>query len=100
MFSLEEARPADDTWVFWVAVEQCNGRISSGLTKWRQKDYENLTQEGLTSFWTQADNVARAQLKGRVVEIEQQLEENVEQNENLTCLLDIAHERLEELGAQ
>lgn len=100
MFSLTEARPADGTWVFWVTVEQCNGRISSGLSKWRDKDYDNLTQDGLVSFWAKADEIAQAQLKGRLVELEQQLDENLEQNENLTALYEITQESLTEIGGQ
>jgi len=99
MFSLAEARPSNGTWVFWVAVEQCNGHISSGLSKWREKDYDNLTQDGLVSFWAKANEIAEAQLKGRLVELEQQLDENVEQNENLTALYDITQESINELGA-
>ena len=100
MFNLNESRPANDTWVFWVSVEQCSGRLNSGLSKWRERDYENLTQEGLTSFWAKADEIAKAQLKGRLVEIGQQLEENAEQNENLNALLDVMQETLDSIGAE
>lgn len=101
MYSLAEARPAEGTWVFWTAVEQCNGRISSGLSRWRAKDYDNLTAEGLTSFWTEATNVANAHLVGRLVEIGQQLEENADQRIELQALKDDIQLQAEESqGAQ
>lgn len=100
MFSLTEARPAEGTWVFWVAVEQCNGRFSSGLCKWKQKDYDNLAQEGLVSFWAKADEIAQAQLKGRLVELEQQIEDNTIQHEDLTALHEITQTTLREIGGQ
>lgn len=79
MYNLADERPAEGTWVYWVAIEQCDGRLNSGLSKWREKDYENLTEEGLTSFWINADNIAEKHIAGRLVEIFQQLEENSEQ---------------------
>lgn len=100
MYNISEARPSEGTWVFWVAVEQCDGRISSGLSKWRDKDYDNLTQEGLVSFWTKADEIAEAQLQGRLVQLDQQIEDNTIQKEDLESLYEITQEKLQEiLGA-
>lgn len=99
MFSLLESRPAEGTWVYWIAVEQCSGRINSGLSKWKQKDYDALTEDGLVSFWVKGDDVAFAHLEGRRVELDQQMEDNKEQYENLKALYQIAEESLKELGA-
>lgn len=86
MYNLADARPAEGTWVYWVAVEQCDGRVNSGLSKWREKDYDNLTQDGLVAYWINADNIAEVHIAGRLVEIGQQLEENKDQREALQAL--------------
>lgn len=76
MFSLKDSRPATGTWVFWVTVEQSTGRMAQGLNLWTQES-ENVFagEEGLDLFWTKAENVAQAHLKGQLVERQQQINE-------------------------
>lgn len=100
MFNLLEARPAEGTWVYWIAVEQCSGRINSGLSKWRQKDYDNLSEEGLVSFWIKGDDIAAAHLRGRCVELDEQIEDVLEQKDNLEALHEVTQASLNSLGAE
>jgi hypothetical protein len=84
MHHIETSRPKMGTWVFWVTVEQATGRMTQGLNLWSESAEDVFAgEEGLDLFWTSAENVAQAHLKGQLVERQQQINETEEQLENL-----------------
>lgn len=76
MYDINVTVPAIGSWVYWVSVEQANGRVASGLCQWYGELTEALREEGISGFWIDADNVAQAHLKGQICDRRQQIMEN------------------------
>ena len=101
MFSLKDSRPATGTWVFWVTVEQATGRMAQGLNLWNQKS-ENIFagEEGIELFWSKAENLAQAHLKGQLVERQQQIQEAESHLESLHQITEATAKMLGSIGVE
>lgn len=98
MHSINDSRPKNGTWVFWVTVEQATGRMTQGLNLWSENALNVFAgEEGLDLFWTPAENVAQAHLKGQLVERQQQIDESEAQLENLRSITDSTAKMLGEI---
>ena len=100
MHSIDTTRPAVGTWVFRVTVEQATGRMTQGLNLWSEKALDIFAgEDGLDLFWTSAEEVAQAHLKGQLIERQQQMEETREQLDNLEKSAEATAKMLGEIGA-
>ena len=100
MNNISVSVPAIGSWVYWAAIEQANGRINSGLCEWTPAMTEALSDEGITGFWINGDDIAVAHLKGQLCDRRQQIKENYHLNEELEELVAHLRGQLSELGAE
>lgn len=100
MNNINVSVPAIGSWVYWVAVEQANGRINSGLCEWTPSMTTALQEEGMSGFWANAEDIAVAHLKGQLCDRRQQIKENYDLSEELQELVAHLRGQLAELGAE
>lgn len=100
MHHIDVSRPKSGTWVFWVTVEQATGRMMQGLNIWSDDAQKIFAgEEGLELFWTAADNVAQAHLKGELVQRQQQIYDAEENLESLRRFTEETSRMLSGIGA-